>query len=894
VHGGVKFYRGAAAAARNYVEADRSRADDYYLAEGTGVAERYVARSHIDGPAAKVHVASAGPMDGDTYERWVGGYDIGTGAAKGRLRTDDKALRFVEVVVNGPKTWSLVAALHPEIAGAYDAAQERAAAEIIGWLAHHATTRVGPRGRQVQVPVEQIEAAVVRHFTSRAGDPHRHLHLQINARVFAAGRWRGLHSVGVVDSINAINGIGHAAVMCDPDFRRALADHGYSLDAESGEVEQLATYAGAFSARAAQITRNISRYEAEWRTDHPVEEPGPTLRRSWDRRAWAEARPDKVVPRDGRELARRWNEELKDLGYTAPDGGRALETTPIGRLNRDAVVELVLTRLGARRSSWNAADIRGEVEQIIAGADIVVALNVRRELADDLTSRTLERCVRLLARLDVPEHVRALTSRTVLAVEAELVTRLVDRAGDGGIPMPIGPVIGGRELDIAQQQVASAMAGTGKLLVIEGAAGAGKTTTLAAARDLLEVQDHQLVVVTPTLKAARVASQQIGAPAFSSAWLAHQHGYRWDADGRWSRVASQPIPSAMLSPGDVLLVDEAGMLDQDTASALLTIADETGARIAFVGDRHQLPAVGRGGVLDLAHRWAAPEARLTLETVHRFRDPAYAALTLQMRRGERSGEVFDELVSRGQIVVHRTEVERVAALTIADGLIVADTREQVSTLNAAIRDERLTTDPRMLPTALTTSAGERVGLGDRIATRRNDRALGVANRDTWVITSVRDDGGVTVTGRGGDRLLPARYVQEDVELAYATTVHGAQGETVDSAHLLVGETTGAAAAYVGMTRGRDRNIAHLVADNLDEARSQWVDVFNRDRTDLGPAHAAVAASEAVERYGPNAPQPSSIQAATLRDAVERQRSGPRPSHHPVPPTRRAPSRGLSR
>ena len=48
------------------------------------------------------------------------------------------------------------------------------------------------------------------------------------------------------------------------------------------------------------------------------------------------------------------------------------------------------------------------------------------------------------------------------------------------------------------------------------------------------------------------------------------------------------------------------MLDQDVARALLTIADETGARIAFVGDRHQLPAVGRGGVLDHAARWARP------------------------------------------------------------------------------------------------------------------------------------------------------------------------------------------------------------------------------------------------------------------------------------------------
>ena len=107
------------------------------------------------------------------------------------------------------------------------------------------------------MPVEEIEAAVVRHFTSRAGDPHRHLHLQINARVWAAGGWRGLHTVGVRDSLEAINGIGHAAVMTNPEFRAALAAHGYTLDHETGEVARAGAYAGAFSARARQIETNI-------------------------------------------------------------------------------------------------------------------------------------------------------------------------------------------------------------------------------------------------------------------------------------------------------------------------------------------------------------------------------------------------------------------------------------------------------------------------------------------------------------------------------------------------------------------------------------------------------------------------------------------------------------
>ena len=104
-------------------------------------------------------------MDGETYEQWVAGVEIQSGRHKGRLRKDPNALRFVEVTVNGPKTWSLAAALHPEISGALDAAQGRAATEIVGWVAQHATTRVGRRGRQVQVPVERIEAA--RSVTTR-------------------------------------------------------------------------------------------------------------------------------------------------------------------------------------------------------------------------------------------------------------------------------------------------------------------------------------------------------------------------------------------------------------------------------------------------------------------------------------------------------------------------------------------------------------------------------------------------------------------------------------------------------------------------------------------------------------------------------------------------------
>ncbi|PZS20133.1 MAG: TrwC relaxase, partial [Pseudonocardiales bacterium] len=127
MHGGMKTFRDSPADARHYVEADRARADDYYLAEDTGIAERYVAS-----PAAGVRRLK--PLTGDGYEAWVAGVDPDTGQPKGRLRNDARAVRFVEVTVNGPKSWSLAAELHPDISAAYDAAQERAASQIIGWL----------------------------------------------------------------------------------------------------------------------------------------------------------------------------------------------------------------------------------------------------------------------------------------------------------------------------------------------------------------------------------------------------------------------------------------------------------------------------------------------------------------------------------------------------------------------------------------------------------------------------------------------------------------------------------------------------------------------------------------------------------------------------------------
>jgi len=277
--------------------------------------------------------------------------------------------------------------------------------------------------------------------------------------------------------------------------------------------------------------------------------------------------------------------------------------------------------------------------------------------------------------------------------------------------------------------------------------------------------------------------------------------------------------------------------------------------VMLVDDRHQLPAVGRGGVLDLAIRYA-PDRVVELDRVRRFADPAYADLSLRMRRGEKPGEVFDELVRRGEVVVHASDVERQQKLAVRatyGDLVVADTREQVGKINGVAHQVRKAVGE--VTDGVVTASGERIGVGDRIATRRNDHDADVANRETWTVLAC-DKGALTVQGGTGKRALPPAYVRQHVELAYATTAYGAQGSTVPVSHVLIGDLTGAASAYVGMTRGRERNVAHLVAESVDNARKQWAEVFGRDRADLGPAHARDAAVEAIDRYGPKAKRPA--------------------------------------
>lgn len=147
--------------------------------------------------------------------------------------------------------------------------------------------------------------------------------------------------------------------------------------------------------------------------------------------------------------------------------------------------------------------------------------------------------------------------------------------------------------------------------------------------------------------------------------------------------------------------------------------------------------------------------------------------------------------------------------------------------------------------------GLSIGAGDLIQTRRNDSEVGVANRQTWIVQKVEDDGSLWVRHATSGRKrqhsvrLTAEYVAEHAHLAYASTAYGVQGVTAPDSHTVLSDALDAAGVYVGLTRGRESNRLHVVAADLGDAREQFVAALERDRADRGLSEATQRAQAAV-------------------------------------------------
>lgn len=860
--GGITLFRGPGLAARRYLESDRATADEYYLEAGTSLAE-------FTTTDASGEVAAARTLTADEYAAWVDWVDPTTGISMGTPREAGVGKRgsprFAEMVINAPKSLSIAAALHPEVSGALDVAQADAAAEIRRWLAQNSTTRVGPRGAQEVVPVESLQTVTVTHRTSRAGDPHRHLHFQVGTRIVAAGKWRALDTGALFKQQGAIRALGTAIIAAHPELTQVLNAHDLTLDPISGEVVELQPFNNVLSKRTRQVERNLDRLEHDWEQAHPGETAGPVVRARLLHKSWAHERPSKKPSVLATETG--WRAELEDAGYTPDTLMKAPQRRTLGLddLSIQEVATRALDRCAAGASAWTPHTIREHVTRITTEHGVTASPAEVREFVQLATDLAQSDCFSVVpdgaAR---PDHVAHLTSLRVVEAETRLRDLVTAATPVQEVQHPnVAALDSAQGLDADQLQAAAAIASTDPLLIIEGAAGSGKTTMLRPAIAAAKADGRRSRVVAPTKKAAHVAGQALDIPAVSVAALVHDHGFRWNSDGVWTRLASGdadpdtgrtysgPPEDARLARGERVVVDEAGMLDQNTAIALLTITAEAGATVALVGDRAQLAAVGRGGVLDIAAQIRGTTYDMT--GLHRFARTGYAALTLQLRDGDNAA-AFDQLQTMGLVHLHDSEEsmhEQIAATATPGDAVTVETNEDARELNARIQAERLNRGELDHTRTITGSDGLDIGAGDVIQARKNDSAVGVANRQTFTVQHVSGGGTVYAVETGNDRKrqqtvrLPAEYVGAHAHLAYASTSYGVQGVTVTDSHTVLGEAISAAGLYVGLTRGTNDNTLHVIAANETEAREQFVTAMTRDRADRGLDHATTQAIEAT-------------------------------------------------
>ena len=863
MHGGVILFRGTGADARRYVEADRSRADDYYLGADAAVA----GFTALDGDGS---VAAALGLDPETYFAWVEWTNPLTGESMGKPRLPGEGRlgspRFAEMVVNAPKSLSIAAALHPEVSGALDRAQQDAVGEVQHWLAQHSVTRVGPRGKQEIVSVSQLQTVAVSHRTSRAGDPHRHVHFQIGTRVWAAGKWRALDTAALFKQQGVIRALGTAVIAAHPELAGVLDRHGLTLDPVSGEVVELERFNDVMSKRGDQVRKHLERFEAEWEAAHPGEAMGPVVSARLAAKAWAHERPAKKPITLHEEQA--WVSELRDAGYDPDTLRRPVRRMPtsLDDLSVQTVANRALNRCAAGGSAWTRHSVQEHVTRIMTEYGVQAAPAEIREFVNIATALAMEDCFSILPTgAPAPEHVAHLTSLRVVQAETELRDLIAAQIPqqDPGHP-DVRKVARRHGLDAGQGRAAAAVASTDPLVVVEGAAGSGKTTMLGVAIEVAARHGRASRVVAPTLRAAQVAHDELGVPATSVAALVHAHGWRWNSDGVWTRLAPGdtdpetgriyrgPAEGARLARGERVIVDEAGMLDQDTAIALLTVTAEAGATVALVGDRAQLAAVGRGGVLEMAAQLRG--RTFDMAHVHRFTDRAYADLTVRMRDGGNPGEVFDQLTALGLVRLHASNEdmrEHIAGHRREGEAVTVTSNDEARSVNARIREERVSRGEVDDHRTATGNDGLPIGAGDVIQTRKNNTSIGVANRQNWIVQRVEQDGALRVREAGSGRKrqrtvrLPAEYVAEHAHLSYAATAYGVQGATVTGSHTILTDATSAAGVYVGMTRGREQNLLHVVAESQERAREQFVAAMERDRADRGLTDATERAAEAV-------------------------------------------------
>ena len=760
--------------------------------------------------------------------------------------------------------WALAA---PQVAREVEAAHAAAVRATLGLLEREvAFTRVG-RGGIRQVPVAGLVAAAFDHRDSRAGDPDLHTHVVISNKVQTlpneGAKWLTLD--GRIIFKAKVMASEHYNTRLEAELIERLGVRFTERACPQGrrpvrEIEGIDTQLlEKWSSRRGDIASRQRQLTAAFQTDHGR---APTRIESLAlaQQANLETRPDKHEPRSLREQRAQWQVQA-DAVLSVGDNVRssAVATMLAAVLGRgrdrgqeggrgetgDDLAKRVVDVLEASRSTWQVWHVRAEalrqaryagvplplldetVGDIVARVTHVLSLPVDavRDLAEPAILRRPDG-----ASVYTVHGSRTYTSVAILEAERRLL-EAAERFDGHAIPELFVDLTvrrgaaAGAGLDAGQAELVSALATSGaRVQVALAPAGSGKTTAMATLAKAWRSRGGQVIGLAPTAVAADELGQAIDTSAETVAKFLHS-GMAAASDGR---VAAFPP----IGPRTLVLLDEAGMVGTLDLAALVERVLERGGSVRLVGDDQQLTAVAASGVFrDLAEKGRALGTTVRLTELHRFTDAKEAAATLGIRTGDPAA--LEHYLSKGRVHVG------VAAATVdqafqawredlaagRSSLLLAASRDTVRELNQLARDERLAAQPGRPAREAVFADGTRASAGDVVVTRHNDRFLRgrdgswVKNGDRWVVRGIDRNGDLHVVraGQQAPRLgstlrLPADYVKQHVQLGYASTIHGAQGATVDTTHTVVTGAESRQGLYVALSRGRHENHLYLSED----------------------------------------------------------------------------------
>ncbi|MDK3258761.1 AAA family ATPase [Blastococcus capsensis] len=350
---------------------------------------------------------------------------------------------------------------------------------------------------------------------------------------------------------------------------------------------------------------------------------------------------------------------------------------------------------------------------------------------------------------------------------AENVARLAAAADQIADPASVRTVAQG--LDEAQKKAVAQVLVAGVSL-LTGGPGTGKSRTVAAVVKLLEAKGTDVALAAPTGRAAKRLEELTDHPAATVHRLLGAQG----ASGGFARGEEWPLDA------DVVVVDEASMLDVELAAALLEACPD-GTHLLLVGDPAQLPSIGPGHVLgDLIDSGAVPVTELT--TLYRQAEGGAIARLASAVRGGKLPPV--DSPDREVVVVPATgsaEAARRVVQLVTDSIPRALGIEPgaVQVVTPVHRGPAGTIElNKALKAQLNPGEGAVFGFdpGDRVVATANHLDLeptGFANGEVGVVTKT-GDGSMDVTFASGPVTVSGQALF-DLRHGWAITVHRAQG-----------------------------------------------------------------------------------------------------------------------